>query len=132
MKVESDIKTVEWKLNKIDVEIIQLKERTKVHLEDRREYVDECAKPAFGYSCKICDLKFPNKDIFKLHINNLHPKELLCKLFDLKFDKNHILETHMSEVHKKIKKHKCDKCGFGFYSEWRLKKHITIYEDQKN
>ena len=131
LKVESDIKSVEQKLNKIDVEIIQLKERTKVHFEDRGEYVDECAQPTFGYSCKICDLKFTNKDIFELHINKLHPNELQCKLCDLKFDKNHLLETHISEVHKKIKKHKCDNCGFAFYSEWRLKKHITMHEDPK-
>ena len=55
-------------------------------------------------------------------------KSKSCHICDKIFDQNCDYEKHMEE-HQIEKKYKCDKCGKMFHLEWRLRKHLTIHNE---
>ena len=56
-------------------------------------------------------------------------KAVKCKECGDIFSKNFELEKHMVNIHKCEKNYSCEHCDKAFYLDWRLKKHVSVHDE---
>ena len=76
--------------------------------------------------CDICNKMYKTSAHLVVHKKNAHSEESFpCDQCDkvLKSEKNR--RTHIKQVHLQVKHHLCPECGMGFYSKFKLTRHMS-------
>lgn len=85
-----------------------------------------------NFVCQICGAKKATKNSLRAHVNT-HTRERLytCKDCPKVFASSANLAIHTNCVHKKIKKHKCQYCGYAFSRMRTCKLHERTHTGEK-
>lgn len=97
----------------------------------KKNHPETFADLSVSYSCKYCDVKFPNMKSLASHIRSHNgPSSLLCDLCGKSLSCYDHLKKHL-RIHRGEKPFKCDVCGKGFSDKCNLKLHERVHSGEK-
>uniref|UniRef100_A0A182JXI4 Protein krueppel n=1 Tax=Anopheles christyi TaxID=43041 RepID=A0A182JXI4_9DIPT len=86
----------------------------------KREDANEC----HTMHCKICDVQFSKRRLYRKHVSRKHSeKRFECQLCKRKFAEKSVLKNHMLR-HTGEKSHECEACDARFYEKALLNAHM--------
>ncbi|KAK3103011.1 hypothetical protein FSP39_015757 [Pinctada imbricata] len=87
-------------------------------------------KPHEPVKCDSCDIIFPNREKYKIHVNNCHLEKDVtyqCEDCGKVFKKKGTLRKHQNFIHKNIHAYTCTICNLQFKYCKSFKAHTRIY-----
>lgn len=92
------------------------------------------------FPCTICQKPFVTKDELKKHlISHTNIRAFQCPHCDREYKENRVLKVHLTAAHgvgnsrvpMKVKRHKCELCGTGFYYKNKLERHMRTHTGER-
>ena len=129
VKESNEIETIRKKLVSVEIDISSMKMRTGggIKVFDGNEIKENVDVENLKQTVINLEARMLGGE--KLSTDKIVRKNSKsCNICDKILEQNCDYEKHMEE-HQIEKKYKCDKCGKMFHLEWRLRKHITIHDE---
>ena len=110
---EPEVQVVELKCPKCDNKFSSNQE-LKMHIDQNH----------FKYTCKQCNIIFPNQIGHDVHMKKKHSQNFQCEMCDTKLETKYSLERHISQVHTPVNHVQCIMCPFSDKNEDIVIKHM--------
>ncbi|XP_040156548.1 zinc finger protein 583-like [Anopheles arabiensis] len=99
--------------------------------EPRERPKSEDANEINTMYCKICDVQFSKRRLYRKHVDRKHSeKRFECQLCSRKFAEKSVLKNHMLR-HTGEKSHVCDVCDARFYEKALLNVHMRRHSGSR-